>query len=252
MTFYEALNEFEDRYLAALAVESKRVIDIFDQDWQTICNEFTCYTVAISEGKTTEAAAHIQNILDILVDNGIIVTEPVILPLPPGVTTSPSTVPIVCESDGTPVSGAYTNAFSIIQIYLGSFDDTANWSYAITGQTDATATNLVADNQIDITSIAADYGTIEVTCSKAAYEDFVVTISVYKVRQGVDSYMINNFPDSIMVPVVGTPVYTGAVSYFIAIVGNVDDTVNWTFVVDAVSNVTANIASGNELWITNI
>lgn len=252
MTFYEALNEFEDRYLAALAVESKRVIDIFDQEWQTISNEFNCYQVAISEGKNTEAEAHIQNILDILTANGLIVTVPVILPLPPGISAAPSSIPIVCDSFGTPVVGAYTNAFSIIQIYLGFFDDTVNWTYVISGQTGATATNLVADNQIDITSITADSGTIEVTCSKTGYTDFVISITTYKIKQGVNSYVINANPDSIVIPVVGTPVYTGAVSYFYAIVGNVDDTVNWTFAIDSVSDVTANIASGNELWITNI
>ena len=63
MTFYEALYEFEQRYLNALAVESKRVIDIFDQQWQTISNEFNCYTQAYVEGDFVAAREHIDKIL---------------------------------------------------------------------------------------------------------------------------------------------------------------------------------------------
>lgn len=250
MTFYEALNEFEDRYLAALAVESKRVIDILDQDWQTINNEFNMYNAALSEGKTTEAEGHIQNIIDILTDNNIIVTEPVALPLPPAITVAPSTVPIICDGLGNPIS--YVNATAYVTVYLGYFDDTSNWTITITGQTDATATNLVSQEQIDITSISAASGIIEVTCSKTNYQDFVVNITVYKVEQGDPSYVINASPSNIIIPVAGTPVYTNAISYMQALVANVDDTGNWTFAVDAVSNVTANIASGNEVHITNI
>jgi hypothetical protein len=252
MTFYEALDAFETRYLDALSVESKRVIDIFDQQWQTICNEFNCYNLAIIEEDLVAAQAHIDVILGILSDNDLTVTSPVPLPLAIGIITTPSTIPISCDSLGTPTATAYDNAYSVIKVYTGIIDDTTNWTFSVDSVSNVTA-NIQNDNEVWITVLSADSGSVTVRGVQTGYSDILLTVIVYKVLNGVASYVIAGFPDSIMIPDTGSgPSYANAVSYMRAIVANTDDTVNWNFAITAVSNVTANVQNGNEIWVTNI
>lgn len=190
MTLYEALDEFEDRYIAALAVESKRVIDLLDQDWQTINNEYTLYRLAILEGDGTGAAAHLDVIEEVLTANDLTVTESGLVPTAIGLNMNPNSISIQCDASGVPKSGAYDYAIATCYVFVGTSDDTANWSFAIDSQTNVTAV-IQNDDEVKVNSITDESGLVTVIGTRTGYSDVYLTLRVLKIRDGLSNYNLD-------------------------------------------------------------
>lgn len=252
MTLYEGLFEFQDLYLTRLEDSSRRVTDPIATDWQKICNEYDLYLQASGQGEYTTAETHLDNVVAILNGYGIIVDEPIQPPLSLSVYSSPSTISVPVDSFG--LNPDYTNANSLIYVYVGGIDDSANWTYTITVQTNVTA-NFSSHNQLNITDLTADSGMVEMEMSKTNYGTLTYVMIVNRYYDAEKGLSINLYPDTIVIPCdpVGTPLsYAQAYSDIIIREGNTDETSNWGLSITGTTDVTANISGGNRVNITNI
>lgn len=181
MTLYEGLENFRDLYESRLSDSSRRISDPIATDWQRISNEFDLYYEAIALGDYVSADAHIVNIINILNGYGIIVDEPSQGPLPININVYPSTIFVVCDSGGTPVS--YTGSYADVIIREGGTDTTSSWTLAIQSVT-GVAANISGGNRVNITSLTTTSGEVTVRCTRTGYNDQDVIITVLKNLQG--------------------------------------------------------------------
>lgn len=97
------------------------------------------------------------------------------------------------HSIATDSTGAYSSLSSAttdMKIYLGSNQDTNNWTYSITSQTGASG--FVVDNITNKGRVSpavgalltGDIATIDITASKSGYSNVVKTFTIVKSRQG--------------------------------------------------------------------
>lgn len=254
MTLYEGLQAFQDLYLDLLATGERRTSDPIDTLWQKINNEWDLYYLALSEGDSTSAADHIQNIIDILAGEDIIVDVPPGIPLPLSFTNTPSNFLVSVYYDGTAKPTSFDNTISTITVYNGSQDDTVNWTFTVDSVTDVTAI-IQNDNEVKLTGISADSGSLTVRGQRANYTDIIIYIPAYKVYDPTDGVVVLSTPGNIVVPTDydGTsPDYTNALSVFTVRFGELDDTINWAFAVQSSVDVTAVIQNDNELKVNAI
>lgn len=252
MTLYEALFQFQDLYLARLADSSRRISDPIATDWQKICNEYDLYFQAIAEGDYTTGETHLQNIVDILAANDLIVTIPVIVPLPISIYGSPSVIQVPVDYLG--LNPDFTDSFSWIYVYIGGTDDSTNWTFTITGVTNVTA-NISDVHKLNITAITADTGSVTIEISKGGYATLTFVILVNKVYDAKSGIGINVYPSTIFIlcDPFGIPLsYLTAISTIVIREGTTDETANWNLAVFSQVNVTANITGGDTVNITNI
>lgn len=252
MTLYEALDEFQTRYLSVLSSSSRRVSDPIATDWQKISNEYNLYFQAVGQGLYVTGETHLDNIIAILNGYNIIVDEPVQTPLPLSIYGSPALILVPVDFLG--LNPNFTNANSTVYVYMGGVDDSSNWTYNITGTTNVTA-NISGGNQVNITAITADNGSVTIEVSKTNYGTLTFVILVNKYYDANDGVSLNIYPEEIPIPTdpFGVPTsYATAYADVIIFLGNVDDTSNWNISINTVTNVTANITGGNRVNITNI
>jgi hypothetical protein len=88
---------------------------------------------------------------------------------------------VAADKDGNVLAGEFTNATTEIKIFVGTTDDTANWSITYSG----TNITLSSGNVFPITAMSADSGTVTITGTKAGFSNVVKTFTVTKSRQGV-------------------------------------------------------------------
>lgn len=98
-----------------------------------------------------------------------------------GVLASPSTIVIPCDPAGA--NPVYTNAISTISVFLTTTDDTANWTFSKQSETDVTAA-IQNDNEIAVSAIAEDEGSVTVRATKATYDSIDIIIPVKKWKGG--------------------------------------------------------------------
>lgn len=252
MTLYEGLYEFQDLYLTRLEDSSRRVTDPIATDWQKICNEYDLYLQASGQGEYTTAETHLDNIVAILNGYNIIVDEPVQPPLSLSVYSSPSVIDVPVDSFGQ--NPDYSNASCYVYVYVGGINDSANWSYTITAETNLTA-NISDHNKLNITDLTADSGLVELEMSKTNYGTLSFVMIVNRRYDAEKGLSINLYPDTIVIPCdsVGTPLsYAQAYSDVVIREGNTDETSNWGLSITGTTDVTANISGGNRVNITNI
>jgi hypothetical protein len=192
MTLKEALEQFNNRYEDALTGSSSRVIDPLERDWQRINNEYELYLYSVSIGDSTSADTHIDNIIEILNGNDLTVDQPVSVPISTSVISTPDNIAIRTDGSGTPHSGAYDDAISVITIISGLVDDTSNWTFTIDTQSDLTAV-IQNDNEVKINSVADDNGYVTVKAEKANNDDLYIRILTYKSYDGVGTYTYEGF-----------------------------------------------------------
>jgi hypothetical protein len=102
--------------------------------------------------------------------------------------TTPS-VGISTDSDGNNPIFPATNPKVLVQD--GENDVTSNWTVAISDTTGVTA-SIVSDNQVDITGISANVGSIEITCSRSGYDDLQVIIAVFKSKDAATNINLSS------------------------------------------------------------
>ena len=136
---------------------------------------------------------------------------------------------------------------------IGVDDDISNWTITVEDETDCTAT--VVSNNVRIDTLTADTGTLTVVANKAGYDEITKTLTIKKVYDGEDSINVIITPSTISVPcdwAGANMVYTNALSVLKVILGNADDTTNWTFAVQSVSYCTAAIQNDDEVKVSEI
>lgn len=252
MTLYDALLEFQDLYLTRLSDSSRRISDPIATDWQKISNEYNLYYQAIAGGDYTTGSDHLQNIIDLLAANDLIVDEPVIVPLPLSIYGSPATIQVPVDIFG--LNPVFTNAYSYIYVYMGGVDDSANWTYTITGTTNVTA-SFTDNNKLNITGITDDTGFVTMEVSKGGYTTLNFVILVNKVYDPQSGISIDAYPSTIFIlcDSFGVPItYTTAISELIIREGVTDVTSSWNFAIFSQTNVTATITGTSTISITNI
>lgn len=252
MTLYEALFDYQDLYLTRLTDSSRRISDPIATDWQKISNEYDLYFQAVGQGDYATGTTHLDNIILILAGYSLVVDEPVQAPLPLSIYASPPQIDVPVDFLG--LTPDYTNSWSWVYIYMGGVDDSANWTYTITVQTNLTA-NISDHNKVNVTALTADVGSVTLEISKTNYSTLTFMLLVNRRYAAEDGLSINEYPDTIIIPCdsVGTPLsYAQAYSDIIIREGNVDETGNWGLAITGTTDVTANISGGNKVNITNI
>jgi hypothetical protein len=87
---------------------------------------------------------------------------------------------VAADKDGNVLAGEFTNATTDIKIFVGTTDDTSNWSITYAG----TNITLSSGNVFPITAMSADSGTVTITGTKTGFSNVVKTFTVTKARQG--------------------------------------------------------------------
>lgn len=94
--------------------------------------------------------------------------------------TTPS-ISIPADADGNNVAFPITNPE--IKIVDGDTDVTSLWTITINTNTNVIA-SVVNDNEIDITAMSSDQGSILVDCNRSGYDTLQVLIGVHKTKAG--------------------------------------------------------------------
>jgi len=93
----------------------------------------------------------------------------------------PGSITIPTDSTGTVIS--YTNSISTLVAYLGPENITSDWTFAIQA-TSNTSAAIQNDDEVKISSLTADEGSVTVRGSHATYDDYDNIIPVRKQYKG--------------------------------------------------------------------
>ena len=181
LSLYEGLIAFKDIYDSAISEKSKRDVNPIKQDWVTVDNEMTCFYHASATGDTSAAQSHLDAIVSVLNGYDITINTPVPVPISLSFYTTPNSVLVPTDNDGS--NPVYTNAVSTMVVVLGTVDDTSNWTFSLTTQTNVTAV-IQNDNEVKVNDLTADIGEVVVTGVRTGYADLVFNIPIYKQKAG--------------------------------------------------------------------
>jgi len=251
-TLSGALEIFNNRYQDVLGANSRRESDRYQSLQNQINSYFDIVSVAIGENNTTRAQAALDEIVAILVAEGITIADPVLLPLAVGVYGSPGVITVPVDRLG--LNPVYTNALSTVYVFQGGIDASSGYTYSITSQTNVTAV-IQNDNEIKINDLTADEGSVTVSAIRENYGIFYFTVYVYRYYDAQAGISINTYPSTILIPSDSdgsNPELTDAISTQIVREGNVDVTGDYTFTIQSETNVTAVIQNSNEVKINAI
>ena len=179
-TLSRALEIYNNRYQDALRTNSKREIERFKSNTNQLNTYYDIVGQATAENNGIRAQTALDAMVDILLAEGITITNPVTPPLGIGLSTSPYTICVPTDNDGT--NPNYTNAYSDVVITEGTIDKTSTWRVTIVSTTSCSAT--VSSNRVTVTSITADTGMISVVCIKTGYSNLPLNIKVVKAKKG--------------------------------------------------------------------
>ncbi len=194
MTLYDALNAFQTQYLSAVSSNSLRAIENLEKDWQSIDNEWVLYQLAINAGDAVSAQDHLDVIESILSSNDLTVDSGSLIPTSIGLNLTPNSISIQCDATGTPKVGAYTYAIATCYVFVGTSDDTANWTFSIDSVTNTTAA-IQNDDEVKVNSITDESGTVVVKGERAGYSDISMALRVLKIRDGLGNYNLDKETD---------------------------------------------------------
>lgn len=182
-TLSEALEIYNNRYQYALSSNAKIEVDRFKSNVNQINSYYDIIYAAVGEGALDRAQEALDAIVAILSAEGIAVVNPTIPQLPLWVVASPNNINIPTDDNGgNPV---FTNASSFISIYQGWTDITSSWTFVVNSETNVTAA-IGAANEVVISAITADTGSVTVRGSLTAYSDIDIVIPVKKLYAGAD------------------------------------------------------------------
>lgn len=95
--------------------------------------------------------------------------------------------------DGTGGDFAVGKVQTIMSIYVGATDDSANWTYTLANATGVTAAfagstaGTVAARTVNVTALTVDSGTVTITAKRTGFSDVVKIFTVSKNKQGIAS-----------------------------------------------------------------
>jgi hypothetical protein len=95
--------------------------------------------------------------------------------------------------DGTGGDFATGKAQSIMTVYVGTVDDSANWTYTLSGTAGITASfasatvGSVGARTVNVTAMTVDSGTVTITAAKSGYPNVVKAFTISKNKQGIAS-----------------------------------------------------------------
>lgn len=250
-TLSEALELYNDRYQSALSRNSKRDIERFQSNENQINSYFDIMTSAIAENNNNRADTALDAIVDILVAEGILLSDPPVLPLASGVYASPGVITVPVDKLG--LNPVFTNSKSTIYIYQGGINQSSEYVITISSVTNVTAT--ITDNVVQITGITADEGYVNLLCTRESFANLTFSIYVYKYYDAASGIAANAFPSSISVLADSdgsNPQLTNAISTFFVYEGGSNQTANWTFAVITQTNLTAVIQNSDEVKINTL
>jgi len=194
MTLYEALDNFEDQYLEAVESGSLREIAALESDWIKIDNEYTLYRLALIGGDGTSAQEHLDVIESILSSNDLTVDEGSLAPVSIGLNLTPDNIGIQCDASGVPKVGAYDYTVGTCYVFVGTSDDTANWTFTINSVTNCTAA-IQNDDEVKVNSITDESGNVVVKGARTGYSNVYLTLRVFKIRDGLANYNLDKETD---------------------------------------------------------
>lgn len=87
---------------------------------------------------------------------------------------------VVTLSDGT--GGDYSQCSSTISVYLGTADDSSNWTYTATPSTGVSGA--LVGQTYTVSNMTADAGYVDLKASRVGYPDLVCRFTVTKAKQG--------------------------------------------------------------------
>ena len=94
---------------------------------------------------------------------------------------SDQTIPT--DSQGS--NGIFTGCATTMSVYIGSTDDSANWTYAVTKSTGVTCTEAVSSRVQTVTAMTTDTGTITIVASKTGFASQTEVFTLAKAKSGV-------------------------------------------------------------------
>jgi len=198
MTLQAALETFQDRYIEALGTSGSTNADLREADrlrkiWTAINNWYIIYFEALKNNDTVTRDEAIQAIIDLLEGEDLTVTHTVIDGTGFSFIASPPQVLVQYDVNDNPLSGTFDDAVSTLVAYLGTTDDTSNWTFVISTQTNCTAT-IQNDNEVKFSAISADSGYVKITASKTGVSNMVLYVYIFKLK--IETSVLDSFTDS--------------------------------------------------------
>ena len=92
-------------------------------------------------------------------------------------------------TDSSGSNGNFTGCATTMSVFIGSADDSANWTYAVTKSAGVTCTDITSRTQA-VTAMTSDTGTVTIVASKAGFASQTQVFSISKAKSGV-AYSIN-------------------------------------------------------------
>ena len=99
-------------------------------------------------------------------------------------------------TDSSGSNGNFTGCATTMSVFLGSTDDSANWTYAVTKSAGVTCTEAITSRTQTVTAMTTDTGTVTIVASKAGFASQTQVFSISKAKSGV-AYRINLSDNSV-------------------------------------------------------
>ena len=99
-------------------------------------------------------------------------------------------------TDSSGSNGNFTGCATTMSVFLGSSNDSANWTYAVTKSTGVTCTEAITSRTQTVTAMTTDTGTVTIVASKAGFASQTQVFSISKAKSGV-AYQINLSDNSV-------------------------------------------------------
>jgi hypothetical protein len=157
------------------------------------------------------------------------------------ISAGPDNIIIPTDSEGN--NPDFTNAYTDFTAFVGSVDDTTNWTFAIQSETGVTGG--IVDNTYTVTAITVDSATATIRATQTGFSDYDIVVPVKKIANG-SSVNISASPGNISVPTDSAglnPVFTNAFTDFTVFEGGSDETSNWSFAIQSETNMTGGIST---------
>ena len=152
-------------------------------------------------------------------------------------------ISITTLPDGS--NGDYSSANTIMQVFVGTIDDTANWTFTAVKSAGVTgAFDAVILNKYQITALSTDNGYVDITASQTDYPSITKRFSISKSKNGVPGTNglpavngeLTAYAAVLTADVNGVvTVFTPAQTTMSVLIGGADDSLNWTYATSAVN-----------------
>jgi len=93
-------------------------------------------------------------------------------------------------TDSSGNNGNFTGCTTTMSVFIGSVDDSINWTYAVTKSAGVTCTEVITSRTQTVTAMTTDTGTVTIVASKAGFASQTQVFSISKAKSGV-TYQIN-------------------------------------------------------------